>query len=118
VRVIQGLPKVSATLNIEPKIGAIAKHPSQYQGRRGCDGAVIIAQLIHMLTRHAHGFSECSLIKAKRLHKLLNQDFANASRPALCLDHVCLTDSYDCRDKARWPVPCRHPSGKSGAIIY
>jgi hypothetical protein len=82
-----GIPKIAASLHVQPEIRAVAKNASEDERGRRSHVAPIVAQLVDMLALHAHRLGQGALRQAHRRHELFDQDFADAGRLAFRRQH-------------------------------
>lgn len=75
---VHRFPKIAAPMHIQPEIGAVAEHAGKDERGRGGHVAAVVAQFIDVPALHAHRFGQRALRQTHRLHKLFNQDFADA----------------------------------------
>lgn len=86
-RTVHRLPKVIATLDVQPKVRAVAENPGKDEGSGRRHTSAIATKLVHMLALNAHCFGQGSLGQSQGLHELLRQDFANRRWLALRHQH-------------------------------
>src|SRR6202043_2123246 len=71
-RAVHDLPQVTAPLNVEPEVGAIAEYAGEDEcGRRG-DSSALVAQLVDVFALDAHGLGQSGLRQSHRRHELLD----------------------------------------------
>ena len=86
-RRVHGFPQVAAALHVQPEVGAVTEHSGKDERCRCGHSPAVVAQFVDVLALHAHGLGQRALRQAHRLHEFLDQDFADARRPAFRRQH-------------------------------
>lgn len=61
-RAVHGLPQVTAPLNVEPRVGAIAEHAGEDECGRSCDSSALVAQLVDVFARDAMALARAACV--------------------------------------------------------